>query len=105
MIKKLTALALALTWLVAIAAPPVATAAEVSVPPTAEECVASEGAATMAMPGCDPTTTGTVTVTFPNGTSVGVPIECDLEGVNVTYRPDGGADVECDYGLCGTEAL
>ena len=51
--KRFTAFTLAITWMFAIAAPPVATAAEVSVPPTAEECVASDGAAAMAMPGCD----------------------------------------------------
>lgn len=103
--KRFTALTLAIMWMFAIAATPVATAAEVSVPPTAEECVASDGAAAMAMPGCDPSTNGTATVTFPNGTVVDVPIVCNLEGVNVTFRPDGGANVECDYGLCGTEAL
>lgn len=103
--KRLTALSLAVTWMFVMAAPPVATATEVSLPPTAEECVASDGAAAMAVLGCDPSTTGTATVIFPNGTVVEVPIECDLEGVNVTFRPDGGADVECDYGLCGTEPL
>lgn len=61
--------------------------------------------AVMAMPGCDPTHTVPVTVTFPGGNQIETTWTCDLEGVDVTYRPDGGADVECNYGDCGTQQL
>lgn len=108
--KRLTALTLAVMWMLTIAAPPVATAAETTSTTPTEECVDGDGAALlaagMASAGCDPMTEGVATIIFPDGTVGEMPIECPFTGeVVVKPRPDGGADVFCDYGLCGLEEI
>lgn len=95
--KKLTALTLAITWMFAIAAPPVATAADVPVPLDAKECVASEAA----MDTCE----GSITVPMPDGS--GDTMTCDLRGNPIPvfiHQDDGSIDIVilCNYGPnCG----
>lgn len=94
--KRFTALTLAVTWMFAIAAPPVATAAEVPVPLVAEECVASDAA----MDTCQ----SHHTKHHPDG-SISI---CPLQGTPtpfLVHHPDGSVSVglECNYGtICGT---
>ena len=94
--KRFTALTLAIMWMFAIAAPPVATAAEVPVPLAAEECVASD----TAMDTCQSHHT-----TFHDDGSISI---CPLQGDPTSFlvrNPDGSVSVGliCDYGnICGT---
>ena len=97
--KRLTFLTLAVAWLFAIAAPPVARAVGATSTPPAAECTVSDGAAMV--PGCPATHTAPVTVTWPDGSQTTEMRSCDYEGVVTVPRPGGGADVFCDYGRCG----
>ena len=96
--KRLITSTLLAVWSLALVVPATATAVAVPVVPE-EECVVGNTT------GCDPTHTITKTEVNEDGDIVTTTTECQYDGVDVEDRPDGGADVSCNYGNCGNVPL